>query len=149
MMFRSRLRTALLALAGTVPVCAAAADEGAQPVPVRPGAFFGSLPLASCATDAQADVLLRLGEDGRYTLQAHCRALMQDLPPEQGDWSAEWNGTCLRLAPDGFAVPRQFAAPLEDALVLADGSCIDPVEDPRGRILHRALPGPGDAGGSH
>ncbi|MBO9717627.1 MAG: copper resistance protein NlpE N-terminal domain-containing protein [Pseudoxanthomonas sp.] len=127
-------------------MCVAAAGQDAQPTPVRPGTFFGSLPLASCD---QADVLLRLGGDGRYTLQAHCRASMKDLPPEQGDWSAEWNGTCVRLVPDGFATPRQFAVPLEDALVLAEGSCIDPVEDPRGRTLHRAPPAPGDVGERH
>jgi hypothetical protein len=143
MMSRSRWPTALLALVGAVPLYVAAADEGAQPAPVQPGTFFGSLPLAPCA---QADVLLRLSGDGRYTLQAHCRASMEDLPLEQGDWSAEWNGTCVRLLPDGFAAPRQFAAPLEGVLVLADGSCIDPVEDPRGRALHRALPGPGHNG---
>ena len=105
---------------------------------VGPGTYFGTLPLQACA---QADALLRLAGDGRYSLQAHCRATLQDRPPEQGDWSVEWNGTCLRLVPGGLAGAREFAIARDDLLVLAEGSCIEPVADPRGRSLHRAHPG--------
>ncbi|WP_372012923.1 hypothetical protein [Pseudoxanthomonas sp. 10H] len=117
------------------------ASEPAAPVAaaVEPGTFFGSLPLHGCAG---ADALLRLDADGRYLLQSHCRATLQDLPPEHGAWSVEWNGTCVRLVADGLAGAREFAVALDDLLVLTAGSCIEPVDDPRGRSLHRALAPP-------
>ncbi|UWX03571.1 hypothetical protein H1235_11320 [Pseudoxanthomonas sp. NC8] len=114
-----------------------AADETRQTGAVLSGTFFGSMPVAGCE---QADALLQLGAERRYTLQAHCRMTLENLPPEQGDWSVEWNGTCLRLVPDGLRGAREFALPADDTLVLADGSCIEPVEDPRGRSLHRMQP---------
>ena len=124
-----------LALAATVPVAAPASDAPDPPAASIPGLFFGTLPLADCAG---ADVLLELGGDHRYALQAHCRATLLDLPVERGQWSLEWNGTCVRLLPDRLAGARELALPLEDLLVLTDGSCIEPVDDPRGRSLHRA-----------
>lgn len=137
---------AVVALAASLHALAAGVAGGAQPGDAPPapavaaGTFFGTLPLASCA---QADALLRLDESGRYALQAHCRATLEDLPLEHGTWTVEWNGTCVRLAPAGVAEPaREFAVPLDSMLVLAAGSCIEPVEDPRGRTLHRAQPWP-------
>ena len=125
------------ALAMLVPAWARASEPGAPAATaVEPGTFFGSLPLDGCTG---ADALLRLQADGRYLLQAHCRATLQDLPPEQGAWSVEWNGTCVRLVADGLAGAREFAVALDDVLVLAAGSCIEPVDDPRGRSLRRAL----------
>jgi hypothetical protein len=139
-----RTRLALLLAAAIATACTSTGNAGpAAPDAPDPqaaaiaGTFFGSLPVTSCA---EADVLLRLGADQRYTLQAHCRPTLQDLPPEQGAWSLEWNGTCARLAPGDGARAREFALPMEDLLVLASGSCIEPIDDPRGRSLHRAQP---------
>ena len=128
------------ALAATVPVAAPASDAPDPPADSVPGLFFGTLPLAGCAG---ADVLLELGGDHRYALQAHCRATLVDLPVERGQWSLEWNGTCVRLVPEGALPgagprPREFALALDDLMVLTEGSCIEPVDDPRGRSLHRA-----------
>ncbi|UNK57684.1 hypothetical protein MNQ95_00725 [Pseudoxanthomonas daejeonensis] len=137
MMFLPRNLLALLAI--VVPAGALASDAADRELPAMSGTFFGSVPLAGCA---HADALLRLGPDRRYAMQAHCRTTLEDLPLEQGDWSVEWNGTCVRLVPDGLAGAREFAVALDDLLVLAEGSCIEPVEDPRGRSLHRAQPTP-------
>ena len=129
----------VLLLATAAPARASAAEAASRGLPAMAGTFFGSVPLAGCA---QADALLRLGDDHRYSMQAHCRATLEDLAPEQGQWSLEWNGTCVRLLPDGLAGAREFAVALDDLLVLAEGSCIEPVADPRGRSLHRAQPWP-------
>lgn len=138
-------RLALLLAAAAATACAstgnlgtAAANAPDPQAAAIAGTFFGSLPVASC-TDAE--VLLQLGVDQRYALQAHCRLTLQDLPLEQGAWSLEWDGTCVRLVADGGASARELALPLADLLVLANGSCIEPIEDPRGRSLHRAQPG--------
>ena len=130
---------ALLFVAAGFPIGVQAGEPAAvaeRAGGIGSGTFFGTLPLRTCA---QADALLRLDGDGHYTLQAHCRATLADLPLEQGGWSVEWNGTCVRLAPDGLAPAREFAIALDDLLVLADGSCVEPIDDPRGRSLHRAL----------
>lgn len=138
MMTPSRLRALALLLAAATPMCAQAVDgPESSTAPVPPGLFFGTLPLAGCA---EADVLLHLGNDQRYALQAHCRTTLEDLPIERGQWSVEWNGTCVRLLSDRLAGPRELAVPLDNLLVLADGSCIEPIDDPRGRSLHRAMP---------
>lgn len=135
---------ALLAgLAGALP-CAALEPVAPGPAHYRAadlhGLWFGTLPHPACPS---ADVLLRLDGGGRYALQAHCRATLEALPPDRGHWSVEWDGTCLRLLPDAGGIdartpPRELALPLDDLMVLADGSCLEPVEDPRGRSLHRA-----------
>lgn len=119
-------------------------SSGVDPQAAMPAdTWFGSLPLPGCGA---ADILLRLQADGAYRLQGHCRASLQALPDERGRWSIEWNGTCARLLPDGAllgtgAAPREFALAQDDLMVLAEGSCIEPVDDPRGRSLHRARDG--------
>ncbi|GEM_PF-660895 len=133
-------RIALSTVLGGLIIAAAAHATAAEPVAARQaiaGTYFGSLALAGCG---RADALLQLGADHAYTLQAHCVDTLQDLPLQRGTWSIEWNGTCLRLAPATVfsAGGHEFALASDDLLVLASGSCIEPVDDPRGRSLHRA-----------
>lgn len=119
-------------LACLLPLAASAAN----PTPSTfAGTFFGSLPAASCTSQ---DVLLDLGADGRYALEAHCQDDLQALPRRVGGWSVTWNGTCVQLTPDDDRFPQAFAIHDDDLLVLTSGSCIEPVEDPRGRTLRRA-----------
>jgi len=111
------------------------AASAANPTPSTfAGTFFGSLPAASCASQ---DVLLYLGADGHYALQAHCQDDLQAAPTRAGRWSVTWNGTCVLLTPDD-GQPQEFAIHDDDLLVLTTGSCIEPIEDPRGRTLRRA-----------
>lgn len=138
--FHRGLAVLLLGVAAT-----AAAQEGTPPDDRGArdrlaGGYFGSLPLDGCT---RADALLQLHDDGTYALQAHCVATMQALSVEHGIWSITWNGTCVQLAqPDRLTLSGHAFALASDALlVLADGSCIEPVADPRGRSLHRVLPG--------
>ncbi len=99
------------------------------------GPFFGSLPSATCVMQ---DVWLDLRADGRYSLQAHCQDDLQAAPARTGRWSVTWNGTCVQLAPDDDRPAQEFAIHDDDLLVLTAGSCIEPIEDPRGRTLRRA-----------
>ena len=108
----------------------------ANPTPASfAGPFLGSLPSTGCAMQ---DVLLDLRADGRYTLQAHCQDDLRAAPVSAGRWSVTWNGTCVQLVPDHGQPAQEFAIHQEDLLVLTSGSCIEPVEDPRGRTLRRA-----------
>ncbi|WP_447939981.1 copper resistance protein NlpE N-terminal domain-containing protein [Pseudoxanthomonas mexicana] len=112
------------------------AASAANPAPSTfAGTFFGSLPAKACASQ---DVLLDLGADGRYTLEAHCQDDLQAAPRRAGRWSVTWNGTCVQLAPEDGQPAKEFAIHDDDLLVLTAGSCIEPVEDPRGRTLRRA-----------
>ena len=142
---RAAVALLLLPLAACATTPAPAGNgPGTGPDTTTPaGTWFGSLPVAGCGA---ADILLRLQADGAYRLQGHCRASLQPLPDERGRWSIEWNGTCARLLPDGAlfgagGAPREFALAQDDLIVLAEGSCIEPVDDPRGRSLHRARDG--------
>ncbi|TQM12777.1 NlpE-like protein [Pseudoxanthomonas sp. 3HH-4] len=121
------------ALACVLPMVASAAN----PTPATfTGWFFGTVPDAACISH---DALLDLQADGRYTLQGHCQDDLQAAPLRTGQWSVMWNGTCVQLMPDGHAArPLEFAIHDDDLLVLTIGSCIEPVEDPRGRTLRRA-----------
>ena len=99
------------------------------------GRYFGTLPSDTCLS---LDVLLTLGADGRYVLQSYCQ---DDLAfsTTRSAWTVTWNGTCVDLAPADEAQPRrEFAIHDNDLLVLTTGSCIEPVEDPRGRMLRRS-----------
>lgn len=112
------------------------AASAASPAPSTfAGTFFGSLPAETCASQ---DVLLDLGADGRYALEAHCQDDLQAAPMRAGRWSVTWNGTCVQLAPEDGGPAQEFAIHDDDLLVLTAGSCIEPVEDPRGRTLRRA-----------
>lgn len=123
----------LLLLPGVVAPLAASA---ANPTPATfAGPFFGSLPSTSCVMQ---DVWLDLRANGRYTLQAHCQDDLQAAPTHAGRWSVTWNGTCVQLKPDDGGTAQEFAIHADDLLVLTSGSCIEPVEDPRGRTLRRA-----------
>ena len=116
--------------------------SAANPTPATfAGPFFGSLPSTSCVMQ---DVWLDLRADGRYRLHAHCQDDLQAAPVRTGRWSVTWNGTCVQLAPDDDRPAQEFAIHDDDLLVLTAGSCIEPVEDPRGRTLRRA-----DAAGTH
>jgi hypothetical protein len=84
------------------------------------------------------NVWLDLRADGRYALQAHCQDDLQAAPTGAGRWSITWNGTCVQLTPDDDRPAQEFAIHDDDLLVLTAGSCIEPVEDPRGRTLRRA-----------
>lgn len=109
--------------------------SAAHPAPSTfAGRFFGSLPAASCVSQ---DVLLDLRGDGRYTLRTHCQDDLQTLVLD-GRWAVTWNGTCVQLTPDRDVPAQEFAIHDDDLLVLTAGSCIEPVEDPRGRTLRRA-----------
>ncbi|MFT3668823.1 MAG: copper resistance protein NlpE N-terminal domain-containing protein [Pseudoxanthomonas sp.] len=123
----------LLLLPGIAVSLAASA---ANPTPATfAGPFFGSLPSTSCVMQ---DVWLDLRADGRYALQAHCQDDLQAAPTRAGRWSVTWNGTCVQLTPDDDRPAQEFAIHDDDLLVLTAGSCIEPVEDPRGRTLRRA-----------
>ncbi|PPJ43781.1 MULTISPECIES: copper resistance protein NlpE N-terminal domain-containing protein [unclassified Pseudoxanthomonas] len=118
------------------------AASAANPTPPTfAGTFFGSLPAEACASQ---DVLLDLGADGRYVLEAHCQDDLQAAPKRAGRWSVTWNGTCVQLAPEDGQPAQEFAIHDDDLLVLTAGSCIEPIEDPRGRTLRRA-----EAAGEH
>lgn len=134
-----RMKRCAVALTCLLPLAASAAN----PTPATfYGRFFGSLPQAACASQ---DVLLDLGADGRYALQAHCQDDLQASPVVRGTWSVTWNGTCIQLLPDNRSPIREFAIHDDNLLVLTAGTCIEPVEDPRGRTLRRADDGtPGD-----
>ena len=119
-------------LACALPLAASAANPTP---PTFAGTFFGSLPAASCTSQ---DVLLELGADGRYARQAHCQDDLQAAPKSAGRWSVTWNGTCVQLTSDDGQQPQEFAIHDDDLLVLTAGSCIEPIEDPRGRTLRRA-----------
>ncbi|WP_394696812.1 copper resistance protein NlpE N-terminal domain-containing protein [Pseudoxanthomonas japonensis] len=110
----------------------------ANPTPATfAGQFFGTMTDRACASQ---DALLSLQADGHYTLQMHCQDDLQATPASRGRWSVTWNGTCVQLKPDDVpAQPLEFAIHDDDLLVLTTGSCIEPVEDPRGRTLRRAL----------
>ncbi len=111
------------------------AASAANPTPATvAGPFFGSLPSTSCVMQ---DVWLDLRADGRYRLQTHCQDDLQ-ASTHDGRWSVTWNGTCVQLTPDDDRPPQEFAMHDTDLLVLTAGSCIEPVEDPRGRTLRRA-----------
>lgn len=123
------------ALMTALPAFAADADPAGGARDAVAGRYFGTLPDGACNA---LDVLLGLEADGRYVLQSHCQ---DDLASRTtgGTWAVTWNGTCVELASAGGAGPRRaFAVHDEGLLVLADGSCIEPVEDPRGRTLRRA-----------
>lgn len=126
-------------LACSAPLAVAAADA----VPANfTGRFFGTLADGACASQ---DALLTLHADGRYALQTHCQEDLQAAPVRRGRWSMAWNGTCVQLAPDRPpAQSLEFAIHDDNLLVLTTGSCIEPVEDPRGRTLRRALDGAGN-----
>ncbi|WP_296282636.1 copper resistance protein NlpE N-terminal domain-containing protein [Pseudoxanthomonas sp.] len=112
------------------------AASAANPAPPTfAGTFFGSLPAEACALQ---DVLLDLGADGRYALEAHCQDDLQAAPRRAGRWSVTWNGTCVQLVPEDGGPAQEFAIHDDDLLVLTAGSCIELVEDPRGRTLRRA-----------
>jgi uncharacterized lipoprotein NlpE involved in copper resistance len=100
------------------------------------GRYFGTLPSATCSS---LDVLLTLDADGRYVLQSYCQ---DDLTASttRSSWTVTWNGTCVDLASgaDPAERRREFAIHDDNLLVLTAGSCIEPVEDPRGRTLRRA-----------
>ena len=100
------------------------------------GRYFGTLPSATCSS---LDVLLTLDVDGRYVLQSYCQ---DDLTSSttRHTWTVTWNGTCVDLAPGAGPAGqrREFAIHDDHLLVLTTGSCIEPVEDPRGRTLRRA-----------
>ena len=100
------------------------------------GQFFGTVSDRTCVSQ---DALLSLHADGQYTLQMHCQDDLQATPVRRGRWSVTWNGTCVELAPEGSAQALEFAIHDDDLLVLTTGSCIEPVEDPRGRTLRRVL----------
>jgi hypothetical protein len=118
----------------SMPLAAAAAN----PTPATfAGQFFGTVTDRVCASQ---DALLSLSADGHYALQLHCQDDLQATPVRHGRWSVTWNGTCVQLTPDDVpAQPLEFAIHDDDLLVLTIGSCIEPVEDPRGRTLRRAL----------
>ena len=101
------------------------------------GQYFGTLPSDTCSS---LDVLLTLDADGRYVLQSYCQ---DDLTSSttRNAWTATWNGTCVDLAPgaEPAGQRREFAIHDDDLLVLTAGSCIEPVEDPRGRTLRRVV----------
>ena len=120
-------------VACALPIVASAA----HPTPATlHGRFFGTLPAAACVSQ---DVLLALHADGHYVLQAHCQDDLQATPIRRGDWSVTWNGTCVRLTSEhGDDRALEFAIHDDDLLVLTAGSCVEPVEDPRGRTLRRA-----------
>ncbi len=110
----------------------------ANPTPATfAGQFFGTVSDQACASQ---DALLSLRADGHYALQTHCQDDLQATPVRRGRWSVTWNGTCIQLTPDDApAKPLEFAIHDDDLLVLTTGSCIEPVADPRGRTLRRAL----------
>ena len=101
------------------------------------GQYFGTLPSDTCSS---LDVLLTLGAEGRYILQSYCQ---DDLTSSttRSVWTVTWNGTCVDLAAgtDPAGRQREFAIHDDDLLVLTTGSCIEPVEDPRGRTLRRVV----------
>lgn len=112
------------------------AASAANPTPATfAGPFYGTLPSATCVMQ---DVWLDLRADGGYTLRAHCQDDLQAAPTHAGRWSVTWNGTCVQLTPDDGGTAQEFAIHDDDLLVLTSGSCIEPVEDPRGRTLRRA-----------
>lgn len=132
------VRSALLLTALLAPgTPAAGMTDATTSGKVVAGQYFGTLPSDACAS---LDVLLTLGADGRYVLQSYCQ---DDLTASttRNSWTMTWNGTCVDLAPGtGHAGrPHEFAIHDDDLLVLTAGSCIEPVEDPRGRTLRRAL----------
>ncbi|MDR7067395.1 hypothetical protein J2X02_000212 [Pseudoxanthomonas japonensis] len=101
------------------------------------GQFFGTVADRACASQ---NALLSLHADGQYVLQTHCQDDLQATPARRGRWSVTWNGTCVQLTSDSLpAQPLEFAIHDGDLLVLTTGSCIEPIEDPRGRTLRRAL----------
>ena len=119
------------------------AVAAANPTPATfAGQFFGTVADRACASQ---DALLSLRADGHYALQMHCQDDLQATPVLHGRWSMTWNGTCVLLTPDSpSAQPLEFAIHDDDLLVLTTGSCIEPVEDPRGRTLRRAVDGTGN-----
>lgn len=128
-----RTTCAVFLLAAASHGAAASAAEAPAPA-FADGQFFGTLPDPGCAW---LDAVLELRADGRYRLHTFCQ---QDLQAHEwtGTWSVTWNGTCVALAADGVGSPvREFAIHDEALLVLAQGSCIEPVDDPRGRTLRR------------
>ncbi|CAN7244559.1 copper resistance protein NlpE N-terminal domain-containing protein [Pseudoxanthomonas sp. LjRoot143] len=132
------LLTAALMAPGTVVAGKLDADGDRKAVA---GRYFGTLPSGACSS---LDVLLTLDVDGRYVLQSYCQ---DDLASSttHGTWAVTWNGTCVDLAPADDAQPRrEFALHDDDLLVLTAGSCVESVEDPRGRMLRRA-----DTAGAH
>lgn len=127
-----------------LPACSMSlAVAAANPTPATfAGQFFGSVADHACASQ---DALLSLQADGHYALQMHCQDDLQATPASRGRWSVTWNGTCVLLTPDGpSARPLEFAIHDDDLLVQTTGSCIEPVEDPRGRTLRRAVDGSGN-----
>lgn len=132
------LLTAALMAPGTVVAGKLDADGDRKAVAVR---YFGTLPSGTCSS---LDVLLTLDVDGRYTLQSYCQ---DDLASSttNSTWAVTWNGTCVDLAPADETQPRrEFALHDDDLLVLTAESCVEPVEDPRGRMLRRANTGGAD-----
>ena len=115
----------------------------ANPTPAAfAGQFFGTVTDRACVSQ---DALLSLRADGRYALQTHCQDDLQAASVRRGRWSVTWNGTCVQLTSDDVpAQSLEFAIHDDDLLVLTTGSCVEPVEDPRGRMLRRA-----DTAGAH
>lgn len=100
------------------------------------GQFFGTMTERACESQ---DALPSLRTDGHYTLQMHCQDDLQATPVRRGRWSVTWNGTCVQLSPQDDARILELAIHDDDLLVLTAGSCIEPVEDPRGRTLRRVV----------
>ena len=120
-----------------LPACSMSlAVAAANPTPATfAGQFFGTVADRACAS---RDALLSLQADGHYALQMHCQDDLQATPASRGRWSVTWNGTCVQLTSDEGRPAQEFAIHDDDLLVLTTGSCIEPVEDPRGRTLRRA-----------
>ncbi|MBD9468274.1 copper resistance protein NlpE N-terminal domain-containing protein [Pseudoxanthomonas sp. PXM01] len=130
------LSALLLAAALVAPGASAdvVSDSGATERALA-GRYFGTLPSDACAS---LDVLLTLHAGGHYVLQSYCQ---DDLASSttRGTWTVTWNETCIDLAPVDDAQPRrEFALHDDTLLVLTTGSCVEPAEDPRGRMLRRA-----------
>lgn len=119
-------------LVSTTAIATDMADDGAEEAIA--GRYFGTLPDRACAS---LDILLTLDATGRYDLQSHCQDDLQSWA-HGGAWSVTWNGTCVQLAPATHAAPSyEFAMHDDGLLALATGSCVEPVDDPRGRSLRR------------
>jgi hypothetical protein len=115
-----------------------ASDAGAAKEALA-GRYFGTLPSDTPGTCSSLDALLTLNVDGSYVLQFYCQDELVSWTVRR-TWTVTWNGTCVDLDPQDHAQPRrEFAIHDEGLLVLTTGSCMEPVEDPRGRTLHRAV----------
>lgn len=130
-----KIVSAMLMCALSMVACPRA-SAGDKALATFAGRFYGSVSDATCAS---RDMLLTLQADGSYAVQSHCQDDLQASPMQEGTWSQTWNGTCVQLVPAArTSATLEFAIHDDDLLVLTTGSCIEPVEDPRGRTLRRA-----------